>query len=67
MTDDERARWARALATAGWLFVVASLAFVTAVIRRASALRSGSFEDGVWDQRVEIVSFVSLQRVDGGR
>lgn len=62
MTDDERARWARALTTAGWLFVVAYLAFVTAVIRRASALRSASFDDGVWGQRIEIASFVSLQQ-----
>lgn len=62
MTDGERLAWARALTSAGWLFVFAYLAFVTAVIRRASAITSGSFEDGIWGQRIEIVSFVSLQQ-----
>ena len=62
MSDAERARWARALTTAGWLFVTAYLAFVTAVVRRASAIRSGSFDDGVWGQRVEIMSFVSTHQ-----
>jgi hypothetical protein len=62
MTDDERVRWARALTTAGWLFVIAYLAFVTAMIRRASRITSGSFEDGVWGQRIEIVSFVSIHQ-----
>jgi hypothetical protein len=62
MTDHDRTRWVRALTTAGWLFVVAYLAFVTATVRRASAVTSSSFEDGVWGQRVEILSFVSLQQ-----
>lgn len=62
MADRERSRWARALTTAGWLFVIAYLAFVTATFRRASAIRSGSFEDGLWGQRIEIMSFVSLQQ-----
>ena len=62
MTDHDRTRWVRALTTAGWLFVTAYLAFVTATVRRASAITSSSFEDGVWGQRVEILSFVSLQQ-----
>jgi len=62
MTDHDRVRWVRALTTAGWLFVMAYLAFVTATVRRASAVTSSSFEDGVWGQRVEILSFVSLQQ-----
>ena len=62
MSDDERLRWARALTTCGWLFVVAYLAFVTAMVRRASALKSGSFDDGVWGQRIEIMSFVSIHQ-----
>jgi hypothetical protein len=62
MSDNERVRWATALTTAGWLFVVAYLAFVTAMFRRASALKSGSFDDGVWGQRIEIMSFVSIHQ-----
>jgi hypothetical protein len=62
MNDHDHARWARALTTAGWLFVVAYLAFVTAMFRRASALKSGSFDDGVWGQRIEIMSFVSTHQ-----
>ena len=62
MNHTERLRWARALTTAGWLFVVAYLAFVTAMFRRASALKSGSFDDGVWGQRIEIMSFVSIHQ-----
>ncbi len=60
MSDHDRLRWAKALTTAGWLFVVGYLAFITATFRRASALRTGSFEDGLWGQRIEIMSFVSV-------
>jgi len=62
MTDHERLRWVRALTTAGWLFVVAYLAFVTATFRRATSISSGSFDDGVWGQRIEIFSFVSTHQ-----
>jgi len=62
MSDTDRLRWTRALTTAGWLFVVAYLAFVTAMFRRASALKSASFDDGVWGQRIEIMSFVSIHQ-----
>ena len=60
MNDDERIRWARALAFAGWMFVVAYLGFITWQIRRAFAIREGSFEDGLWWQRIEQISFLSL-------
>lgn len=60
MSDDERARWARALAIAGWMFVLAYLGIIAGIVRRASRIRDASFEDGLWWQRVETVSFASL-------
>lgn len=60
MNVHDRVRWGRALTTAAWLFVVAYLAFVTSTVRRVTRVREGSFEDGAWGQRVEILSFVSL-------
>jgi hypothetical protein len=56
VSDDERLRWARTLATAGWMFLLAYLGVVTALVRRATAIKTGSFEDGLWWQRVEVVS-----------
>ena len=38
----------------------AYLLFLIGQIRRAIAVRVGSFEDGVWGQRIELVSFVTL-------
>ena len=52
--------WARALATTGWLVLLAYLAFLIGLIRRASAISSSSFEDGVWGQRFEVVAFAAL-------
>ena len=60
MSDHDRARWGRALTTAGWLFVVAYLTFLTSQIRRAVALQRPSFEDGLWGQRIELISFATL-------
>jgi ABC-type sugar transport system permease subunit len=60
VNDDDRVRWARALTSAGWLFVFAYLAFVTSTVRRAAQIRSSSFDDGVWGQRIETVSFVAI-------
>ncbi|MDJ0769216.1 MAG: hypothetical protein QNJ12_10495 [Ilumatobacter sp.] len=60
MNDDERVRWARALTTAGWLFVLAYLTYLVGQIRRAFAITTASFEDGIWGQRVEQVSFATL-------
>ncbi len=42
--------------------MIAYLAFVTATFRRATAITSGSFDDGVWGQRIEIFSFVSTHQ-----
>ena len=60
MSTPDRLRWARALVTAGWLFTTAYVALLAIEIRRAAAIRTSSFEDGVWGQRVEIVSFITL-------
>ena len=53
-------RWAMALTTAGWLVLAAYLLLLIAQIRRAFAITVASFEDGVWGQRIEAVSFVTL-------
>jgi len=58
--DDDAIRWARATSVAGWLFLLAYLGVVTGIVRRAAALNDASFEDGLWWQRVEIISFASL-------
>lgn len=42
------------------MFVAAYLGFMTWQIRRAFAISSGSFEDGIWWQRIEQISFLSL-------
>ncbi len=60
MTDVDRERWARLLDSVGWTFVVVYLLVVATQIKRASAITTGSFEDGVWGQRIEFISFASL-------
>ena len=60
MGDRDRIRWAGALTTAGWLVLSAYLLLLVSQIRRALAVRVASFEDGVWGQRIELVSFVTL-------
>ena len=60
MGERDRVQWATALTTAGWLVLSAYLLFLIGQIRRAIAVRVGSFEDGVWGQRIETVSFVTL-------
>ncbi|MGE3194807.1 MAG: hypothetical protein AB7K08_15210 [Microbacteriaceae bacterium] len=59
MSDRERAQWARALTTAGWLVLTGYLLLVVAQLRRALSIRSSPFEDGVWGQRAEVVSLVA--------
>ena len=59
MSDDDRIRWARVLATTGWLFLIAYLGVVAGLVRRAAATTTGSFEDGLWWQRIETVSFAA--------
>jgi hypothetical protein len=60
VNEQDRIRWARALVFAGWMFVLAYLAFLVSQIRRAAAVSEASFEDGVWGQRIEQVSFATL-------
>ena len=60
LAERDRQRWAVALTTAGWLVLAAYLLLLIAQIRRAFAITVGSFEDGVWGQRIETVSFVTL-------
>ena len=60
LAERDRQRWAVALTTAGWLVLAAYLLLLIAQIRRAFAVTVASFEDGVWGQRIETVSFVTL-------
>jgi hypothetical protein len=60
MSERDRQRWAVALTTAGWLVLAAYLLLLIAQVRRAFAVTVGSFEDGIWGQRIELVSFVAL-------
>ena len=60
MTDAEREHWSRLLTRVGWLFTLAEVAIAAALVNRARAVTTSSFEDGVWGQRVEILSFLSL-------
>ncbi len=60
MTDGEREHWSRLLTKVGWLFTLAELAIAAAIVNRARAVTTSSFEDGVWGQRAEILSFLSL-------
>lgn len=60
MSDLERVRWARTLALAGWLFVLAYVGFIMWQVRLAFRISEGSFEDGLWWQRIEQISFLSL-------
>lgn len=60
MNEHDRIRWAKAALFAGWMFVLSYLSYLVVQIRRATAIRSGSFEDGVWGQRIEQVSFATL-------
>jgi hypothetical protein len=58
--ERDRQRWALALTTAGWLVLSCYLLVLIGQIRRALAVTVASFEDGVWGQRIEQVSFVTL-------
>jgi hypothetical protein len=56
----DRLRWVRALTTAGWVALASYLGIIAIEVRRAAAITTSRFEDGVWGQRIEIVSFVTL-------
>jgi hypothetical protein len=60
VNEHDRIRWARALVFAGSMSVLAYVSYLVIQIRRAAAIRNGSFEDGVWGQRIEQVSFATL-------
>jgi hypothetical protein len=60
MTEGERQLWARASTTAGWLFLLGYLAIVAVQIDRARRITTASFDDGVWGERIEVVSFVAV-------
>jgi hypothetical protein len=60
MSDAEREHWSRLLTKIGWLFTLAEVAIVAAIVNRARAVTTSSFEDGVWGQRAEILSFLGL-------
>lgn len=42
------------------MFVLAYVGELISIVRRAARVGTASFEDGLWWQRIEIVSFVSL-------
>ena len=60
LDERERQRWSVALTGAGWMILAAYLLLLIAQIRRAFAVTVSSFEDGVWGERIETISFVTL-------
>lgn len=60
MSEHDRIRWAQALLFAGWMSLLAYVSYLVVQIRRAAAIRDASFEDGIWGQRIEQVSFAAL-------
>lgn len=60
VSESDRIRWANATVLAGWMFVLAYLTYLVTQIRRAAATTQASFEDGIWGQRIEEISFATL-------
>ena len=60
MTVAQRIRWIITATHVGWLSLSAFVALIVIEVRRAAAISESRFEDGVWGQRVEIVSFIAL-------
>lgn len=60
VNEHDRIRWAKAGLFAGWMFVFGYLTYLVTQIRRAASTSQGSFEDGVWGQRAEEISFAAL-------
>jgi hypothetical protein len=60
VTVSDRIRWIATATHVGWLTLAAYLALIIIELRRAAAITESRFEDGVWGQRIEIVSFVAL-------
>lgn len=59
-TVADRARWSSAFTMAGWCALIAYLGLIAIEVRRAAAITTASFEDGIWGQRVETISFVTI-------
>ena len=60
LLDVDRARWARALTSAGWASVLAYLALLAVAVNRARLTDDVGFSDGVWGQRLEVLSFAAF-------
>lgn len=60
MSEDERSAWVRAATTAGWLLLLAYLSVLAVNIQRARTVSRPQFSDGVWGQRIEILSFTTI-------
>ena len=60
MNDVDRIRWARSLVVAGWMAALAWATYLVTQVRRAAAISEASFEDGIWGQRIEQISFAAL-------
>ena len=60
VNEHDRIRWAKASLFAGWMFVLAYSSYLVTQIRRAAATTQASFEDGIWGQRIEEISFATL-------
>jgi hypothetical protein len=60
VTVSDRIRWIATATYVGWLTLSAYIALIIIELRRAAAISESRFEDGVWGQRIEIVSFVAL-------
>jgi len=60
VTVAQRIRWIITATHVGWLSLSAFVALIVIEVRRAAAISESRFEDGVWGQRVEIVSFIAL-------
>jgi hypothetical protein len=60
MEAPDRETWSRALMTGGWLLFVGYIAELAVQFDRARQITTSSFGDGVWGQRIEIVSFAML-------
>jgi hypothetical protein len=56
----DRSRWIRALTTAGWAGLIAYLSILAVTIDRARRISQSQFSDGIWGQRVEILSFAAI-------
>lgn len=59
LNEVEQTAWARACTTAGWLGLLGFLSILAVNIQRARVVSRPQFSDGVWGQRIEILSFTA--------